>query len=134
MSSSLYVRKIAKQDLMAHAHLTPVLNGEPLDSVDVTLGDAEGFSLVWISPSIGIMMEGLVLYFPQAWNTLSYYQVTKEQLLSVLEVTREIAKRDKADFQNPEEHLAYLMKEFKGLEELLSSIDTEKYILVAGQS
>lgn len=134
MSSSLYVRKISKQNVMAYPHLTPVLNGEPLDSVDVTLGDAEGFSLVWISPRIGIMMEGLVLYFPQAWNTLGYYQVTKEQLLSVLKVTREIAERDKADFQNPEEHLAYLMKEFKSLEDLLSNINEEEYILVAGQS
>lgn len=134
MSSSVYIYKISKEDIQKHPDLAVALKGEPLDSVDVSLGEAEGFSLYWISPRIGNLMDGLLEHAPKIWNSLGRYLITKEQLLGVIEMSRAVAKRDKPEFHDPEDFYGYLMKEFDELEHRLSEFDFDKEILIAGSS
>jgi hypothetical protein len=129
MSSEMYVYQISKKDLEKDDYLVKQFKDNSLDSVDLTLGEAEGFKLVWISPRLGNLWDGLGKHAP-GLQTSRVCQITKEQVVGILEVSRDVAEKDKGEFQDPS-FFDYLLSEFNEFETLVTEFDLENNHLFA---
>lgn len=129
MSSEMHVYQISKTDLEKSDYLVKQLKDNVLDSVDLCLGEADGFKLIWISPRIGNLWEGLEQYSPGLRGT-GVCRITKEQMLGIIKVSREVAEEDKGEFRDPA-FFDYLLKEYAEVEALVSAFDFEQNYLLA---
>jgi len=128
MSSEAYVYQITKENAEKYPYIKPGLEGKGISDLDVTLGEAEGFSLFWISPTSGKILDGLRDDLPLVWKTPDSYMVTKEQFLAFLATCRKQAVRQKDEF-NHSDTWQYLLEEYNKFEQMLNEFDWETKVL-----
>jgi len=124
MSSNIFVSRISRENANKYPYIKPALDGEGISDLIVSLGDAEGFSTIWISPNYGWMLDAMKEHVAGIHSGQQAYSVTKAQCLGVLEVCRKVVERDKDDLDPDTEE--YLLKEYDEFEELVRSFDFEK--------
>lgn len=127
MSTNLYISAGKKEEVMKDPFLAKAITWkEELDDCEVSLSDK--LNTIWISPRIGNLSEGIDKHM--SFGNTSAVMVTREQIKGMLEVSREVANRDKQDFHDPEGFYAYLMKEFQEAEEAIDALPEDTVFFV----
>lgn len=135
MSSEMFIYSVPKDAAEKDSELAGGLLGKPVDEMTLQFGEESlGVEIFWISPRSGNIMEGLQQHIKRVWDDNCAYYVTAEELKNMLSVSRMVADRDKEEFHDPEGFHAYLMKEFKELEERIDQLDFDKFVLYAKES
>ena len=132
MSNVMYVYLVPRVAAEIDEEIKAGLAGEPVDEMTLQVGEEKlGIKLIWISPRSGNLIEGLQQYLPKIWEDTCGYLVTPEQMREVLDVSKKAADRDKAEFRDPEEFHAYLMKEFQIMDDIITTTDFNTHALFA---
>lgn len=132
MASYMSLRGISKENAKKHDWVEPGLQGKGIPNTDVILtGEHFGFFKIdWLGPRSGWLQEGLEKHIPQVWSSQNCYVVTKEQLLGVLKVSREVGKRRQEDMRDPD-YLTTLLGDYDELEKILNEFDWETNLMFA---
>lgn len=129
MASYLTLVGIAKADAEKNDFLKAGLAGEAVDVDEVILCGKEHygfFGIDWLGPRSGWLQEGLEKHHPRVWNERDCFMITKEQLLGVLEVSRQRAMREKEEDEQevaPNGYWKELLKDYDDLEKILNGFD-----------
>lgn len=135
MASYLTLLGIAKADAEKHDFVKAGLGGEGIDVDEVILCGKEHygfFEIDWLGPRSGWLQKGLEKHHSRVWSERDCFMITKEQLLGVLEVSRERAMRKKEEDEQevaPDGYWKELLKDYDDLEKILNEFDFEANVL-----